>query len=53
MILLAQEPELRASMGQAGQQMVNENYSWQVISDRLDLLLLFFRAYCLILVYLH
>lgn len=36
MTRLAQEPELRASMGRAGRQMVNENYSWQVISDRLD-----------------
>ena len=38
MVRLAKEPELRVSMGQAGRQIVNENYSWQVISQRLDLL---------------
>ena len=36
MIRLAKEPELRASMGQAGRQLVNDNYSWKVIGDRLD-----------------
>lgn len=38
MIRLAQDPKLRVSMGQAGRQLVNDNYSWQVVSERLDLL---------------
>ncbi|MBW4560968.1 MAG: glycosyltransferase family 4 protein [Mojavia pulchra JT2-VF2] len=35
MITLAKDPELRIRMGQAGQKLVNENYSWQVMGKHL------------------
>lgn len=35
---LAHDPELRIKMGKAGWQVVNENFSWSVIGDRLDAL---------------
>ena len=40
MIYLVKDPELRIGMGQAGRKLVNENYSWQVIGDRLHKLYL-------------
>ena len=40
MIYLVKDPKLRIGMGQAGRKLVNENYSWQVIGDRLHKLYL-------------
>ena len=40
MIHLVQNPELRIAMGQAGRKLVNENYSWQVVGERLNQLYL-------------
>lgn len=40
MIHLVQNPELIVSMGQAGRKLVNENYSWQVVGERLHKLYL-------------
>jgi glycosyltransferase involved in cell wall biosynthesis len=40
MIHLVTEPELRVSMGQAGRKLVRENYTWQVIGERLNKLYL-------------
>ncbi|MFM6139218.1 MAG: glycosyltransferase family 4 protein, partial [Sphaerospermopsis kisseleviana] len=36
MIHLVTEPELRVSMGQTGRKLVRENYTWQVIGERLN-----------------
>ncbi|MFM2061626.1 MAG: hypothetical protein RLZZ507_1296 [Cyanobacteriota bacterium] len=35
MIHLVKDPELKVSMGQAGRKLVSENYSWQVVGERL------------------
>ena len=35
---LAHDPELRVQMGKAGRQLVNENFSWNVVGERLDAL---------------
>ncbi len=35
---LAEDPKLRVQMGQAGRQLVDENYSWKVVGERLDML---------------
>ncbi|MBD2501922.1 glycosyltransferase family 4 protein [Anabaena azotica] len=40
MISLVSDSELRMSMGQAGRQLVRDNYSWQVIGKRLNQLYL-------------
>jgi glycosyltransferase involved in cell wall biosynthesis len=40
MIHLVTEPELRVSMGWAGRKLVRENYTWQVIGERLNKLYL-------------
>ncbi|MFY7887226.1 MAG: glycosyltransferase, partial [Dolichospermum sp.] len=40
MIHLVQNPELIVSMGQAGRKLVNENYSWQIVGERLHKLYL-------------
>ncbi|MFM6159188.1 MAG: glycosyltransferase family 4 protein, partial [Sphaerospermopsis kisseleviana] len=40
MIHLVTEPELRVSMGQTGRKLVRENYTWQVIGERLNKLYL-------------
>jgi glycosyltransferase involved in cell wall biosynthesis len=40
MIHLIHNPELRITMGQAGRKLVNENYSWQVVGERLNQLYL-------------
>ncbi|TVP62270.1 MAG: glycosyltransferase family 1 protein [Nodularia sp. (in: Bacteria)] len=40
MIHLAKDPELKVSMGQAGRKLVSENYSWQVVGERLNKLYL-------------
>ncbi len=33
---LAQDPELRVQMGRAGRQIVDENFNWKVVGERLD-----------------
>jgi glycosyltransferase involved in cell wall biosynthesis len=35
MVCLAKDPELRARMGQAGQKLTRETFSWQVMGERL------------------
>lgn len=40
MIHLVQNPQLIVTMGQAGRKLVNENYSWQVVGERLHKLYL-------------
>ena len=35
---LSQDAELRVKMGEAGRQTVNENFSWTVVGERLDML---------------
>ena len=35
---LAHSHELRVEMGKAGRQLVNENFSWTVVGERLDAL---------------
>ena len=35
---LAHDTELRSQMGQAGRCLVNENFSWTVVGERLDTL---------------
>jgi glycosyltransferase involved in cell wall biosynthesis len=40
MIHLVQNPQLIVTMGQAGRKLVHENYSWQVVGERLNKLYL-------------
>ena len=40
MIHLVKDPQLRIGMGHAGRKLVNENYSWQVVGERLSKLYL-------------
>ncbi len=40
MIHLVKDPQLRIVMGHAGRKLVNENYSWQVVGERLNKLYL-------------
>lgn len=35
---LAQDPDLRVQMGKSGRKLVNENFSWSVVGERLDVL---------------
>lgn len=35
---LAHDPDLRVQMGQAGRQWVDDNFSWKVVGERLDVL---------------
>ncbi len=35
---LASNPDLRIEMGKAGRELVNENFSWTVVGERLDML---------------
>ena len=37
---IANDPELRVQMGKAGRQLVNDNFNWNVVGERLDTLYL-------------
>ncbi|HSM80969.1 MAG TPA: glycosyltransferase, partial [Nodosilinea sp.] len=38
MVCLAQDPDLRQTMGTAGRRLVSENYGWRAVGERLDAL---------------